>query len=106
MVTGMDCNGKEDSTIEATNMNDNYNVSKYKSVNYNNCFCLYIMFNIVLFLFSCAIYSISNILSFYVSQVDSYFYLLLFTTSFFKILFKFGARKIDTGDITLKSITC
>lgn len=61
--------------------------------------CLYIVYTSITFLFMCEMFFVDVILYYYTNNINYYFYVLLFSTSFCKIILKMVARKIDVSNM-------
>ena len=66
---------------------------------FQHSFGLFIVFTFVILAYVCTIFFLQRILYYYTANINYYFYCLLFLTSFFKLLLKFIARKIDINNM-------
>ena len=103
-MSGQDLNqslvNKQSQLIEnEENINSNTYVITGMKKKFEHSFGLFIVFTFVIFAYLCTIFFVQEILSFYTKNVNYYFYCLLFFTSFFKLLLKFVARKIDINNM-------
>ena len=79
--------------------NININSNTYKITTMRKQQCLFTVFTFVIFGYFCAMYFVQAILAFYTKNTKYYFYCLLFLTSFFKLLLKHIAKKIDINNM-------
>ena len=81
------------------NISSNTYVTTGMRKKFQHSFSLLIAFTFVVFVYFCAMYFVQATLYFYTKNINYYFYCLLFLTSFFKLLLKFLARKIDINNM-------